>query len=95
MRKTWSQITADVLNREIRQVENPREAGVRGATIIATVALGIHKDFPTATKQVRIARIFKPNLENVKLYDRLFIEFKKFYKSNKKICKDLNLKTFK
>jgi len=94
MRKTWSQITADVLNREIRQVENPREAGVRGATMIATVALGIHKDFPTAAEQVRIARIFKPNLDNVKLYDRLFIEFKKFYKSNKKICRNLNQKIF-
>ena len=95
MRKTWGQITADVLNREIRQVENPREAGVRGAAMIATVALGIHEDFPTAAKQVRIARIFKPNLENVKLYDKLFIEFKKFYKNNKKICKNLNLKIFK
>jgi len=94
MRKTWGQITADVLNRELRQVENPREAGVRGATMIATVALGIHKDFPTAAKQVRIARIFKPNPENVKLYNRLFIEFKKFYKNNKKICEDLNLKIF-
>ena len=95
MRKTWGQITADVLNKEIRQVENPREAGVRGATMIATVALGIHKGFPTAAKHVRIARIFKPNLENVKLYNKLFIEFKNFYKNNKKICKNLNLKIFK
>ena len=95
MRKTWGQITADVLNKEMRQVENPREAGVRGAAMIANVALGIHRDFPTAAKQVRITRVFKPNLGNVKLYNRLFIEFKKFYKSNKKICKDLNLKIFK
>jgi len=94
MRKTWGQITADVLNREIRQVENPREAGVRGATMIATVALGIHEDFPTAAKQVRVARIFKPNPENAKLYNRLFIEFKKLYKNNKKICENLNLKIF-
>lgn len=92
MRKTWGQIVADVLYREIRQVENPREAGVRGAAMIAAVALGIHKDFPAAAKQVRIARIFKPNPENVELYDRLFFEFRKFYKSNKKICRDLNLK---
>jgi len=94
MRKTWGQITADVLNREIRQVEDPREAGVRGAAMIATVALGIHKDFPTAAKQVKITGIFKPNPENVKLYNRLFIEFKKLYKNNKKICKNLNLKIF-
>jgi len=94
MGKTWGQITADVLDREIRHVEDPREAGVRGATMIATVALGIHKDFPSAAKQVRIARIFKPNPENVKLYNRLFIEFQKFYKNNKKICRNLNLRIF-
>jgi len=94
MRNTWGQITADVLNREIRQVEDPREAGVRGATMIATVALGIHKDFPTAAKHVRIARIFKPTPENVKVYNGLFIEFQKLYKNNKKICRNLNLRIF-
>ncbi|MFB0561086.1 MAG: FGGY-family carbohydrate kinase [Candidatus Lokiarchaeia archaeon] len=89
MGKTWGQIIADVLNREIRQVENPREAGVRGAAMIATVGLGMHKDFPSAAKLVKITRKFKPNPENIKLYDSLFVEFEKLYKGHKKICENL------
>jgi xylulokinase len=95
MRKTWSQIIADILNREIRQLENPREVGVRGAAMIATVGLGIHKDFNAAAKLVKVTNVFKPNPENAKLYDKLFLEFENLYKSHKKICKDLNQKTSK
>jgi xylulokinase len=86
----WSQIVADVLDREIRQIENPREAGARGATMISAVALGIYRDFPSAARKMKVSRIFRPNLRSVRLYDRLFIEFKKLYESHKKICRDLN-----
>jgi xylulokinase len=88
--KTWCQIIADVLNREIRQVENPSQAGVRGATMIATVALGIYRNFPAAAKGMKITKVFRPNPRNIKLYDALFAEFKKLYESNKDICKELN-----
>jgi xylulokinase len=91
--KVWCQIIADVLNREIRQIQNPSAAGVRGATMIAAVALGIYRNFPTAARSVKITRVFKPNPRNVKLYDALFIEFKKLYESNKDICKELNPST--
>ncbi|MHA1260538.1 MAG: xylulokinase [Candidatus Freyarchaeota archaeon] len=95
MGKTWGQIIADILGREIRRIEDPREAGVRGAAMIATVALGVYKDFPSAARRVRVAEVFKPNRENAKLYDRLFAEFKKLYESHKKICKDVNQKILK
>ncbi|WXG44777.1 MAG: FGGY-family carbohydrate kinase [Promethearchaeati archaeon SRVP18_Atabeyarchaeia-1] len=90
MSEAWSQIVADVLNREIRQIENPREAGARGATMISAVALGIYRDFPSAARKMGVSRVFKPNLRNARLYDRLFVEFKKLYESHKKICRDLN-----
>lgn len=90
--KTWCQILADVLNKEIRQVENPRETGIRGGVMIATVALRIYKDFPLAAKQVKIVRTFIPNSENFELYDKLFNQFVKIYKNNKKVHRDLNLK---
>nr|MDO8134476.1 FGGY-family carbohydrate kinase [Candidatus Njordarchaeum guaymaensis] len=47
---TWGQIIADALNRKTRQVENPKEAGVRGATMIATIALGINRNFSAAAR---------------------------------------------
>jgi sugar (pentulose or hexulose) kinase len=61
--------------------------------MIAAVALGIYRNFPTAARSVKITRVFKPNPRNVKLYDALFIEFKKLYESNKDICKELNPST--
>lgn len=85
--RTWSQIVTDVLNREIRRIENPRETGIRGAAIIATVALGIYKDFPIAAKQAKVAEILKPKRENVKLYDELFKPFKNFTKAIKTFTK--------
>jgi xylulokinase len=88
--RVWCQIIADVLGREVRQVENPSQAGVRGATMIATVALGIYRDFPTAAKGVKITEVFKPNPRKTRLYDALFVEFKKLYESNKDICEELN-----
>ncbi len=88
--KTWCQIVADVLDREVRQVENPSQAGVRGATMIATVALGIYRDFPAAAKGIKIIGVFRPNPRKTKLYDALFVMFKKLYESNKNICKELN-----
>jgi len=56
MSKIWCQIVVDVLNKEIRQVENPRETGIRGAAMIAAVALRIYEDFPMAAKQVKIVK---------------------------------------
>jgi xylulokinase len=87
---TWGQVIADVLDRKTRQVENPKEAGVRGATMIATVALGINRDFSSAARGVKITKVFKPKPENVKLYDKLFVEFKNLYESHKEICRNLN-----
>lgn len=91
----WCQIVADVLNRKIRRVENPSVAGVRGAAMIAAVGLGIYRDCLAAAKQVKITRIFMPNAQNAKLYDRLFVEFKKLYESTRHICKDLNEQRFR
>jgi xylulokinase len=90
---TWGQIIADVLDRATRQVENPKEAGVRGATMIGTVALGIDSSLASAARGVKITRVFKPKPENAKLYDGLFVEFKRLYESHKEICRDLNAET--
>jgi len=95
LRETWGQIIADVLNREVRQLINPREVGVRGAAMIATVGLGIHKDFPTAAKLVKVTKVYKPKPENVTTYDKLFAQFEKLYECHKKICKYINEKIHK
>jgi len=90
----WCQIFADVLNREIRQVENPRQANARGAAFIAAVGLG-YISFDDIPKLTRIRQSFMPNPSNRKCYDELFEVFIQIYRQNKKIFHRLNRSTFK
>ncbi|MFX0096821.1 MAG: FGGY-family carbohydrate kinase [Candidatus Hodarchaeota archaeon] len=88
---TWCQIFADVLDRPIKQMQNPKEAGAKGAAIIAAVALGLRERLEDAANLIKPNKIFKPNPENVKIYERIFEEFKNIYRSNKQIYRRLNL----
>jgi xylulokinase len=88
--RTWCQIFADVLNRRMKQVCDPKEAGAKGAAIIAEVALGHMKRLEDAERLVRIDGVFEPNPENAKLYEGIFEEFKNIYKNNHKMCRRLN-----
>ena len=85
----WCQIYADVLNRTIRQVENPIQANARGAAFIASVGLG-YITFDEIPKYIKFSNIFKPQPKNRKIYDILFNEFLEIYKQNKKMYKRLN-----
>lgn len=66
------QITADVFG---LPAERPHvyEASGLGAAINVAVALGIHPDYPTAVaRMTRPGRLFEPQPQNVRLYDRLY-----------------------
>ncbi|HSA99235.1 MAG TPA: FGGY-family carbohydrate kinase [Anaerolineales bacterium] len=85
----WCQIHADILNRPIRQVEDPVQVNVRGAALLASVALGTlrHEDIAS---RVPIARTYMPNPAHRKIYDELFEEFIAIYESNRRIYARLN-----
>jgi len=85
----WCQIFADVMDREIRQVEGPMQANARGAAFIASVALGFIK-FEDIPDLVKISKTYKPDPANRKLYDGLFNEFLQIYKNNKAMYARLN-----
>jgi xylulokinase len=85
----WSQIMADVLQREIRPVVQPRLANVRGAGFAAAVALG-HLDWSDVPSLVQFSGTFRPEAANAKVYDRHFKAFEQIYKKNKGIFADLN-----
>lgn len=85
----WCQIFADVLNRDIRQVENPRQANARGAAFIASVGLGLLR-FEDIPKQMTYRNIYQPNSENRKIYDKLYREFIGIYRRNKGMFRRLN-----
>lgn len=85
----WSQILADVMNVEIRQVKDPIQANARGAAFIAAVGLGelAYADIP---QKIEFKATYAPNPENRALYDKYFAEFVAFYKQNKASYKRLN-----
>lgn len=85
----WCQIHADILNRTIRQVENPIQTNARGAAIIGAVAMG-YMSFEDARNFVKIKRTFHPNSEHRKIYDEIFNEYMNIYHSMKGIYARLN-----
>jgi len=86
----WCQILADVLQREIRRMAYPQEAGVRGAAAIASVGLGVFKSFEEAASRFAVEKVFKPDPGRARTYDKLFDLFVEAYKKTKKIYRVLN-----
>lgn len=85
----WCQIFADVLDRTIEQVKGPHQANVRGAAILAAVALR-HVTFEEAADRVAIASVYRPRPENRRRYDQLYRAFRRLYRSTRRVYADLN-----
>lgn len=85
----WCQILADVLNRTIRQMQDPIEANLRGAALLASAALG-HIHYADIPARVPIAKTYNPNPDHRRIYDLLFKEFLSIYEGNRKIYARLN-----
>jgi xylulokinase len=85
----WCQIFADVMDVEIKQVQDPIYANARGAAWIAAVGLGEIK-FEDIAELVRFKRIYQPQLAHHALYNEKFEVFRQIYKQMKGIYRRLN-----
>jgi xylulokinase len=85
----WCQIFADVMNLEVRQVQDPVCANARGAAWIGAVGLGEiqYKDIESLT---RYKNIYNPRSSNRAVYDEHFAVYKEIYKHMSGIYKRLN-----
>jgi xylulokinase len=85
----WCQIHADVMDRTIERVANPAHANLRGAALLAGLALGA-----VARDEVRdlvpVDRVFQPDPATRDAYDRLYAEFPGLYKAQRKMFSRLN-----
>ncbi|MCC6793815.1 MAG: FGGY-family carbohydrate kinase [Candidatus Hydrogenedentes bacterium] len=86
---TWCQIMADVLDRPIRQIEDPRQANVRGAALVAALALK-HITLEEIPNAVPVQRTCIPNRDHRNIYDGMFKEFCSYYTTNKGMFRRLN-----
>ncbi len=88
----WAQIHADVTGRRIRQVSEPVLANVRGAGMLAWLALRALRVEDMAGA-VEVRAIFEPDPANRSLYDELYREFVNLYQKTKAIHRRLNRET--
>ncbi len=86
----WCQILADVTQRPIWRMKDPQSVGARGAALIASFALGFIKDYERIADIVPVDQKFAPRPEFADLYDRMFANFKAYYKANKEWYKVVN-----
>lgn len=85
----WCQIHADVMNTEIRQVENPIRANARGAALLASLALG-ETTVEEISSTVAITATYRPRPAHRDTYDRLYKAFRSVYKNNRRMYSKLN-----
>jgi xylulokinase len=88
----WCQIHADVLDRTVERVADPVDANLRGAALLAGLALGaVH---PREVRDlVRVDATFCPDHTHRSTYDRLYREFPKLYRAQKGMFHRLNRPT--
>lgn len=85
----WCQIHADVLNRRVEQVADPLLANLRGAALLAAMALGAVA--PSELRDlVPVAATYAPDRRTRATYDALFSEFPRLYKAQRKMYARLN-----
>jgi len=75
----WCQIMADVLDREIRQVEHPIRANARGAALLAGIALE-HITVADLARHVHVVETYRPDPAHRKVYDEGYKEFRVLHK---------------
>ena len=80
----WCAIFADVLDRTIEQVDDPLYCGLRGAALIAGVALGEIKRSEVGGL-VPVRATYRPDPADRVVYDRAFRAFPKLHATQKKI----------
>ena len=85
----WCRIHADVLDRTVEQVADPVYANLRGAALLAGLALGdLTPDEVRAC--VPVAGTFRPDPTTRAVYDDRFAEFPRLYRAQRGIFHRLN-----
>jgi len=88
----WCQVHADILGVPVEQVEDPRDAQLRGVALWARVCLGELR-LEEAGAMVSVRRRFEPTPAHAAAYERGYAEFRRLYGSLKGHYRRLNGRT--
>jgi xylulokinase len=78
-----------VLDRTVERVADPLHANLRGAALLAALALG-HLEPSQVRHLVPVAETHRPDPSTRPTYDRLYHEFPKLYRAQKPLFARLN-----
>jgi xylulokinase len=79
--KIWNQIISDITNKEIVTTK-VEESVLLGNAIVAGYGIGVYNDkniYSNVDAMVSIGEVFHPNIENYKIYSKLFPIYKNVY----------------
>ncbi len=85
----WCQVLADVCDRTIERVADPLLSGLRGAGLSAGLALG-EVSAGEVRALVPVDAEFRPDPANRREYDRLFAEFPRLHRAQRRMFARLN-----
>jgi xylulokinase len=85
----WCQIFADVMNVEVRQVQEPIQANARGAAFIAGAGLGAI-GFEDVPQLVTFKQTYQPTPQHRAVYDDRYEIFVEIYRQMKSVYRKLN-----
>ncbi|MCX7650434.1 MAG: FGGY-family carbohydrate kinase [Flavobacteriales bacterium] len=85
----WCRITADVMHVRVLQIAQSQQCNTRGAAILALLAAGLIPR-ENLEKWAPVENVWDPDPANVKIYQKSFEVFKRYYSCNKKFWKQLN-----
>jgi xylulokinase len=85
----WCQAMADVLDRPIDQIAEPQLANVRGAALLAGVALG-ETTWQQIPDLVAVERRYQPDPANRDRYDTAYAALRAHHKANRALYRRLN-----
>ena len=85
----WCQIHADVMERRVERVAEPLHANLRGAALLAGMALGA-VSLEELPGLVQVDARFEPDPRTRAGYDRLYEEFPRLYRAQKPMFARLN-----
>jgi xylulokinase len=82
----WGQVMADVLGRTVDRMEEPVNAGVRGAGLLGWLALG-ELDARDLHGLATVAARHEPRKEHAATYDRLYGAFRAQYRASRRVTR--------
>lgn len=83
------QILADITGRTIETVASPQNVGSVGAAAVTAVGLGVIENLECVQDFIPASAVYEPDMEKHALYEPYYQTFKKLYKANKELYKEV------